>query len=226
MNRTFRLTATALTIASVALLTGCSAFSIGEENFACSGMPGDTKCMSTSDMYEYSINGQANNGKVLLNNGAVGNIKTANPDDPVTVYAPYTKMEETDEGVVTEGQIIVGDDIIVQNFVTPKLPYSPVPVRTPSMVMRIWIASYTDMNGDLNSPGYVYTEIEPRKWVIAPTKTGANSKSFSPLVKKPRSNKVTPTTTSKKGLLRQQESKGAEINNLEKLRQQRQAKGI
>lgn len=33
--------------------------------------------------------------------------------------------------------------------------------------MRIWVAPWEDDNGDLMTTGYVYTEIEPRKWVIA-----------------------------------------------------------
>lgn len=224
MNRKFRLTATAIAAASVALLTGCSAFSIGEENFACSGMPGDPKCMSTSDMYEYSLHGESSSGKIPNGQGGVYNVRVADPDDPVTVYAPYTNIKETeDDGLETEGQIIVGDDIIVQNFVTPKLPYSPVPVRTPSMVMRIWINSYTDMNGDLNSPGYVYTEIEPRKWVIAPTKTDGNSKSFSPLVKKPKKAEVTPVAAKKP--IGETNLDQDHYNSLEKLQRDRRARG-
>lgn len=226
MKRLKKLNLLVLALCSISALSGCSVFTIGEENFACSGMPGDTKCMSTSDMYEYSIHGASSSGKVLTGNGAVTNIKTDDPDNPVTVYAPYTNVEETDEGVETEGQIIVGDDIIVQNFVTPRLPYSPIPVRTPSMVMRIWIASYTDLNGDLNSPGYVYTEIEPRKWVIAPTKKSGQSKTFSPLVKKPKqpANGGMGATGSgnRPGITY---GKDPTVNNLEKLKQERQSKG-
>lgn len=33
-------------------------------------------------------------------------------------------------------------------------------------VMRIWIASWQDGQGDLNIPSYVYTEIEPKQWLI------------------------------------------------------------
>ena len=38
--------------------------------------------------------------------------------------------------------------------------------------MRIWIAPWEDADGDLNVSGYVYTELEPRRWMIgkpAPT---------------------------------------------------------
>jgi conjugal transfer pilus assembly protein TraV len=41
---------------------------------------------------------------------------------------------------------------------------TPMPIREPAKVMRVWIAPFTDKNNDLNWPSYVYTEIEARKW--------------------------------------------------------------
>lgn len=53
----------------------------------------------------------------------------------------------------------------------PKID-DPTPIRTPSQVMRIWIAPWEDADGDLMVSNYVYTELEPRRWMIgkaAPT---------------------------------------------------------
>jgi conjugal transfer pilus assembly protein TraV len=61
----------------------------------------------------------------------------------------------------------------------PKID-DPTPIRTPAQVMRIWIAPWEDSDGDLMVSGYVYTELEPRRWMIgksAPTV----SPSLSPL---------------------------------------------
>jgi conjugal transfer pilus assembly protein TraV len=61
----------------------------------------------------------------------------------------------------------------------PKIE-DPTPIRTPSQVMRIWIAPWEDADGDLMVSNYVYTELEPRRWMIgkaAPT----NSASLIPL---------------------------------------------
>jgi hypothetical protein len=41
-----------------------------------------------------------------------------------------------------------------------------VPLRTPARVMRIWIAPWEDSRGDLHAPGYLYTEIDPRRWAL------------------------------------------------------------
>ncbi|WP_220124510.1 TraV family lipoprotein [Pseudomonas luteola] len=38
--------------------------------------------------------------------------------------------------------------------------------------MRVWLAPWEDDTGDLVVSGYIYTEIQPRRWVIgeeAPT---------------------------------------------------------
>lgn len=136
----------------VVLLSGCSWLTIGEENFACSGMPDDVKCMNTYDMYEYSL---------------------ANPPENFR-----EKSEPTSERTVQ-----IGDDHVVQNFVVPRLPASPIPMRTPAMVMRIYIAPYEDINGDLVAPGYVYTEVESRRWITPNSQQdyGVPGRHFSPL---------------------------------------------
>lgn len=42
-------------------------------------------------------------------------------------------------------------------------PVDPSILRVPPKVMRIWIAPWEDSRGDLHAPGYLYTEIEPRR---------------------------------------------------------------
>ena len=72
---------------------------------------------------------------------------------------------------VNETQLIISGanrahDEVYDDYVAPRLPNQPIPIRTPSKVMRIWIAPWEDNNGDLIVSGHIYTEIEPRKWVI------------------------------------------------------------
>ncbi|OAI06842.1 conjugal transfer protein TraV [Methylomonas methanica] len=67
----------------------------------------------------------------------------------------------------------------------PKIE-DPTPIRTPSQVMRIWIAPWEDADGDLMVSNYVYTELEPRRWMVgksAPT----TSSSLIPLQVEQRS---------------------------------------
>ena len=56
----------------------------------------------------------------------------------------------------------------------PKIE-DPTPIRTPSQVMRIWIAPWEDADGDLMVSNYVYTELEPRRWMIGKAAPTASS---------------------------------------------------
>lgn len=56
----------------------------------------------------------------------------------------------------------------------------PLPVRTPSRIMRIWVAPYQDTLGDLVTGQYVYTEIEGRKWTLG-QKVVAHERGLRPL---------------------------------------------
>ena len=65
--------------------------------------------------------------------------------------------------------------------VLPEPVRQVIPLRTPSKVMRIYISPWESKSGDLNVPGYVYTEIEGRRWMIGqrPVKN-INSKVYKP----------------------------------------------
>ena len=56
----------------------------------------------------------------------------------------------------------------------PKIE-DPTPIRTPSQVMRIWIAPWEDADGDLMVSNYIYTELEPRRWMIGKAAPTANA---------------------------------------------------
>ncbi len=55
---------------------------------------------------------------------------------------------------------------IVSTGAVPAYPEDPLARRLPAKVMRIWIAPWEDSRGDLHAPGYLYTEIEPRRWTV------------------------------------------------------------
>lgn len=52
----------------------------------------------------------------------------------------------------------------VENNQACLIPKTKIALR--KKVMRIWIASWQDRQGDLNIPSYIYTEIEPKQWFI------------------------------------------------------------
>jgi conjugal transfer pilus assembly protein TraV len=129
------------------LLSGCSAFSIGEEEYSCSGMPKGVQCMSARDVYD-----STNHGNVP---------RPIKPDD-IEVKAQEGGKGASNFWVKSSGF----SDSVIDNYVAPRLPDRPIPIRTPAQVMRIWVAPWEDSNGDFIVTGYVYTEIEPRRWVM------------------------------------------------------------
>ena len=131
----------------LALSAGCSLFQVGESDFSCPGMPGDALCQSTRDIYAMT-----DNGEVPLRMNPAGEVER--PAGAPTAGSPRLP------GAAENPQDVVS------TFVTPRLPDQPVPVRTPAQVMRVWIAPWEDKDGDLVVTGYVYTEIQPRRWVL------------------------------------------------------------
>jgi len=60
-------------------------------------------------------------------------------------------------------------------------PEDPLALRVPARVMRIWIAPWEDSRGDLHAPGYLYTEIEPRRWTLGAKAERKRETLFRPL---------------------------------------------
>lgn len=79
---------------------------------------------------------------------------------------PKDKKAEPEGSAAHSDKHGTSGDTVIDNYVAPRLPDRPVPIRTPAQVMRIWVAPWEDTNGDLIVSGYIYTEIEPRRWVI------------------------------------------------------------
>ncbi|MDF5410206.1 TraV family lipoprotein, partial [Vibrio parahaemolyticus] len=110
-------------LGSALLLSGCT--SIGSDEYSCSGIPDGVQCMSARDVY------------AATNDGNV-----PRPMKPEEVEA---KAEADGEGSsnVSANSSSSGDPVI-DNYVAPRLPDRPIPIRTPAQVMRIWVAPWED----------------------------------------------------------------------------------
>jgi len=118
--------------------------------YGCKGMPEDPKCLSTTEAYQVS-------------------------DKALPEPARLDSSIQSGEVVATAGGLNGADVSSVAQPIhqqpMPKID-DPTPIRTPAQVMRIWIAPWEDREGDLMVSNYVYTELEPRRWMIgksAPT---------------------------------------------------------
>lgn len=197
MNKrtTLRLATIALTAAISTALSGCAYFNVGEEEFNCSGMPGSAYCHSTRDVYT-----STNDGSVPSRVGKDGAYNEECDDCARSEGENFNKggeegSSETGSYSRASNTLNGQGDEVTNNYVSPRLPGQPVPIRTPAVVMRIWVAPWIDSNDDLNAPGYVYTEIEPRRWIYPDdySKQVVN-RSFEPLRQTNKPNYVQKTS--------------------------------
>ena len=69
------------------------------------------------------------------------------------------------EASSNDAEAVKGTRVVSTGSVRPPAA-GAVPLRSPARVMRIWIAPWEDSRGDLHAPGYLYTEIDPRRWTL------------------------------------------------------------
>jgi conjugal transfer pilus assembly protein TraV len=117
-----------------------SACALGRNEFACPG--GVTErglCLSARDVYQ-----------------ATENADTVRPPPDATDAAPH----DPPQGIPVPyparapGQEAVAVPAIDQ----------PLPIRSQAGILRIWVAPWEDQDGDLHADGYLYTEVEARRW--------------------------------------------------------------
>jgi len=129
-------------IAAASSLGGCSFLSIGEPDYGCKGMPEGVTCMSARDVYSATESDSFR--------------KRVGPDESLPNAEPQSGKTE----------VAVHQPVAGERYVIPKAAQQPLPIRSQATVMRIWVAPWEGKDGDLNVPGYVYTEIEPRRWEL------------------------------------------------------------
>jgi len=131
-------------LATAAVASGCTA--IGQSDFSCSKPDGVT-CMDAVSVYEVT-------------------------NDPALEAALRAELKRLDaEGVENIDPYKVLDElkskVAPQTVARAELAEpikQPLPVLKPAEVVRIWIAPWVDKKGDLHMPGYVFSEITPRRW--------------------------------------------------------------
>lgn len=131
--------------AAVILMSGCtSMLNIGSSEYGCKGMPEGVSCMSAKDVYS----------------------ATENENYKTTLKAEQLAAQEGKAEPNSEPQTRVLYAEGADNAPIPARARNPLPIRTQAVVMRIAIDPWEDENGDLHVPGFIYTEIEPRRWEI------------------------------------------------------------
>ena len=141
-------TALVAALLPIALLSGCSSWlnTAGDDEFSCPGMPQGIICKSPMAVYKSTEQSPA----------------LTDSDMPIGQKAPNVKYGD-DMGKTAGSE----HNLKVSNGVPgPAVADLARPVRVPAQVMRIWIAEWTDKNDDQHYPGYLFTEIQPRRWSV------------------------------------------------------------
>lgn len=164
MKSTIRL----LALTTLITLFGCAT----SGKFACPAPEGVT-CMSPTEIYE-ATNKQADleDGVERRQGKTVALPAKRAGAGSAAVYAPVAR-----DPVIQRGAALAlgGDDLAPQLDVGP-----PGPLRRPAQIMRIWVAPWTDAEGDLHMPGYLYTEIRGRTWSVGQAAPSQNAQLFDP----------------------------------------------
>lgn len=154
IEKTIRLLMAALLASIYAALAGCAWMGVGKSNFSCPGGASDgVRCYSAREVY-----------------------KMTDKTDSVRTKDGQVVAEA---GGTPEGLAAFGAQ--AANPVAVPSINQPLPIRTQPVVMRIWVAPWEDDAGDLHADGYIYTEIEERRWNLGGRYKGPK-RSFSPLV--------------------------------------------
>ena len=146
MKRPFTLVVSAF----LAGLASCST------QYGCKGLPEDPACLSAVEAYQ--ITDKANS--TVRPNDASAPVM-GKPGSSTSSAQGSASTLESESGPASSAT----DNRRTKSAPVPKID-DPTPIRTPSKVMRIWVAPWEDSDGDLNVSGYLFTELEPRRWMV------------------------------------------------------------
>jgi conjugal transfer pilus assembly protein TraV len=128
------------------VLGGCGI--VGPTHYSCPA-PNGVTCMSESELYQATEDTDQVTGHAHQEHAGV---RTGVPKRQARID-------------LVNDALTLNDDSMDPRWPAVAAP-AEIPVRTPSRVMRIWVAPWEDGQGDLHVGGVVYTEIEPRRWSI------------------------------------------------------------
>lgn len=164
-------------LASAMAVTGCGATS---GKFACPA-PNGVTCMSATEIYEATNSRSHLEGEIsprdkdALGNGA--GLPVDATGNALSLSAPAAAQPRAT-------LLSAGDSLALAPSSQPSGALgaggATEPLRVPARVMRIWVSPWTDDAGDLHMPGYIYTEVEGRRWAVGTPATSSAQFRFDP----------------------------------------------
>ena len=138
----------------------------GAESYGCGGLPEGVSCMSAREVYKLTDSGKP--VIALPGQPTALDAAPAAPDSPAPAGAAVPTGSPPSASITSLRQPLPATGQVQTIAVRPEDAGAAdiVPLRTPSRVLRVWIAPWEDTSGRLHVPGYTYAEIEPRRWSI------------------------------------------------------------
>lgn len=162
-------------LACAAALQGCTA--IGQRDFSCGGPTPGVGCLPAAEVYEITSDPELQEAVTSALEEAAQSGDDFDPQEVVArVRATYQPSVE-----------------LVKPLAEPLR--QPLPVLRPAHVIRIWMDAWVDQKGDLHMPGYVFTEITPRRWSFGEPEV-SNSAILAPIQVDGTSSSTPPVATS------------------------------
>lgn len=133
--------------------------------------PEGVSCMSTQEVYEYTEHADSVTGRGAGKPVAHATTTPATRTEPANAWVQPSRVHTVAE---EDGALALFDD--------PSAPAPAAasnaapapaaePLRAPAKVLRIWLAPWEDTRGDLHLAGFVYSEVEGRRWRVGQPST-------------------------------------------------------
>jgi len=134
-------------IAITVIVQGCSIF--GKSEFDCKGGVDGVRCLSARQVYQAT----ESSDYVKTKDESEGE------HEKTWFFGLFNKSQRSNN----KDQVITNGNRQDSQVSVPRID-QPVPIRTQAKVMRIWMSPWEDDDGDLHADGFMYTEIESRRW--------------------------------------------------------------
>lgn len=155
----------AITVTGILSLSACA---VGEKKFACPGRPAGVHCMKASEIYEATQNTDV---VAVTSSKALG-------DDPSAAKRAAAAKRSTSTSDKTKGKApfsgaAVNGGAAFSNAPQPPYPAveSPIPIRVPAQVMRVWIAPWRDSHDRLHGGEKAFLDIASGHWAFGEAAT-------------------------------------------------------
>jgi conjugal transfer pilus assembly protein TraV len=151
-----RVTLTVRLMLALVAMSGLGCATVGSGKFACPGKPEGVRCMSATEVYESTHNSDSvrATGKKAGKSGHDAKTHGGGSNSEMPNTAPSNTNGESNQPKAT-----------LAAYITPAVD-KPLPVRMPATILRGWIAPWEDTGRALHVGGYVFVEIEERRWTF------------------------------------------------------------